>query len=207
MAKYADLPLKKYLCDLSARTPAPGGGSAAALAASAGIALLEMVANYTLGKRGYEKYDGRIREVLFKLRPASVKAQAAIDEDVKIYGLISSASMAASSVSSSSAKAKKRMQKLLEKSFLLQTEIMNTCAAAVAIAAILAKIGNKNLQSDVYCGLSMLRAGIESSKFNIDINLKYMDDSSLKRKNSAGYSRIFESARRRIDRIMEKHDC
>ena len=56
--------LKKYLDDLASNKPAPGGGSAAALTAAAGVALISMVANFTLGKEKYKSVEAKIKEVL-----------------------------------------------------------------------------------------------------------------------------------------------
>ena len=47
---YLNEPLKKYIDDLAARLPAPGGGSAAGLCGAIGIALLIIGAILALGK-------------------------------------------------------------------------------------------------------------------------------------------------------------
>ena len=47
-------PLKKYIDELAAKQPTPGGGSAAALAGAMGSALLEMVCNFTIGNKKYK---------------------------------------------------------------------------------------------------------------------------------------------------------
>ena len=48
-----------FLDALASAAPTPGGGSAAAVMGAMGAALVSMVANLTIGKKGYEAVDGR----------------------------------------------------------------------------------------------------------------------------------------------------
>ena len=64
---YINKPLREYLDDLAARKPAPGGGSAAALAASIGAALLVMVLNYTAGNEKYRQVQEKAAAILAKI--------------------------------------------------------------------------------------------------------------------------------------------
>ncbi|MBI5145023.1 MAG: cyclodeaminase/cyclohydrolase family protein, partial [Candidatus Omnitrophica bacterium] len=59
--KYREATLKKYSDDLAAKLPAPGGGSAAALAAAMGVSLISMVVNFTLGKPKYAQYERELK--------------------------------------------------------------------------------------------------------------------------------------------------
>ncbi len=61
---YAKESIEKYIQDLAARVPAPGGGSAASLVGALGISLLEMVANYTIGKEKYKQYEKDMQRLL-----------------------------------------------------------------------------------------------------------------------------------------------
>ena len=56
--------LKTYLDDLASTKPAPGGGSAAALAGAVGAALASKVANFTIGKEKYKAVEKEISGVL-----------------------------------------------------------------------------------------------------------------------------------------------
>ena len=71
---YIDDSMKKYLDDLSARIPAPGGGSASALVGATGLSCLLMVANFTTNKKGYEQYQNEIKKITSELE--SIKDQS-----------------------------------------------------------------------------------------------------------------------------------
>ncbi len=82
---YCDESLKKYLDDLSAKLSAPGGGSAAAVSASMGTALISMVINFTLGKQKYSQYEIELKEMLIKSEKLRVEFIDLVDQDVLAY--------------------------------------------------------------------------------------------------------------------------
>ena len=64
--QYKNQSLTKYLNDLAARLPAPGGGSAAALNAALAVSLVSMVVNFTLGKPKYFAFELSLKKTLAK---------------------------------------------------------------------------------------------------------------------------------------------
>ena len=85
MAKYCDQPLKKYLEDLSAKLPAPGGGSAAALDAALGASLISMVLNFTIGKPKYAQYENELKKALSDSERLKNEFLNLVDLDVEAY--------------------------------------------------------------------------------------------------------------------------
>ena len=49
--------LNDFSLELASSSPAPGGGSASAVAGALAASLSSMVANLTIGKKGYEDYQ------------------------------------------------------------------------------------------------------------------------------------------------------
>ena len=58
--------LEEFLEDLASSKPAPGGGSAAAVAGALAAALSSMVANLTVGKEQYKDVEGAFEGILEK---------------------------------------------------------------------------------------------------------------------------------------------
>ena len=56
--------VEKFLDDLASGNPTPGGGSAAAIIGAMGAALVSMVCNVTIGKKGYEGVEAEMRAIL-----------------------------------------------------------------------------------------------------------------------------------------------
>ena len=59
-----DKPVSQFLDELASNSPAPGGGSVAALAGTAGVALASMVCNLTIGKKKYAEVQEEMKAVL-----------------------------------------------------------------------------------------------------------------------------------------------
>jgi formiminotetrahydrofolate cyclodeaminase len=82
---YRLLPLGRFLEDVAARTPSPGGGSVAAAVGAMAAALARMTVEYTAGKKKYTEHEGRLRALLDELRRAGDMFGELIGEDVAAY--------------------------------------------------------------------------------------------------------------------------
>ncbi len=80
--------LKKYLNDLAAKKPAPGGGSAGALSGALAAGLVSMVVNFSIGKNSPD--EKRLKEILKESENLREKMSELVDEDVKVYEEVSS---------------------------------------------------------------------------------------------------------------------
>ncbi len=199
--KYIDATIKKYLDDLSAKLPAPGGGSAAALVSSVGVSLLSMVANFTVDKKGYEKFQDEIKDILTQLSTLNSQLSTLIDEDVEAYGKLSEAYKLPKNTEQEIKQKDEKIQSCLKDSLAVPCKIFTLSVDALPLAFRLSEIGNKNLLSDVSCGASILKAGIESAKFNIDINLKFITDAEFVKEAKAKYEKEIKAAFEDITKI------
>ncbi len=167
---YINEPLKKYIDELAARQPAPGGGSAASLTGALGIALLEMVCNFTIGNKKYKDIEEVIRAHLAALKKIREEFMALIDEDVKVYGSICSAFKT---------KDEKIIDKALKDGYYISLKMCELSKLGIDVALDLAIKSNINLITDIGCGAELLKAGFNSGVFNSKINLKGIKDASF----------------------------
>jgi formiminotetrahydrofolate cyclodeaminase len=201
---YLNNSIKKYLDDLSAKLPAPGGGSAAALVSATGVSCILMVANFTVDKKGYEQYQDEIKKILSGLSTLNSQLSALIDEDVKAYTVLSNSYKLPKNNEEETGKRKEEIQVSLKNSLFVPCKIFKICIEVLPFAERLSEIGNKNLLSDIACGVSILRAGIESAKFNIDINLKFIEDIEFVKETKPKYEKMMKDAFREIEKILKK---
>jgi formiminotetrahydrofolate cyclodeaminase len=150
---YKDSTLEKYLDDLAAKLPAPGGGSAAALSASLGAALISMVVNFTLGKPRYAQYEKELKEILEKSEKLRNEFLELVDLDVTAYQ-------------------SKNIRDALEIPFM----VARLCFEAIKLCPPLIKKGNINLISDIAVAAVLLESAFASAYFNVEINLKSLKD-------------------------------
>jgi formiminotetrahydrofolate cyclodeaminase len=155
---YCDESLKKYLDDLAAKLPAPGGGSAAALCAALGASLISMVVNFTLGKPKYAQFEKELQAILSRSERLRTEFLRLVDLDVTAYksGNIKDA---------------------LDVPFM----VCRLCFEAMQMCPDLIKKGNVNLISDVAVAAVLLEAAFACAYFNVEINLKSLQDKKFAR--------------------------
>lgn len=153
---YSDL-IKKYQEDLGAKTPAPGGGSAAALSAATASNLVCMVCHYTMGKEEYGKYEARVNEIRKKLDAQRNRLLHLIDADVCAY---------------------KNKDKV--RSVEVPAEVCELSFEVMKEAVIMLKVGNKRLLTDAALAVTLAAAGFIAALSYVEENLKHDRDLSKK---------------------------
>jgi formiminotetrahydrofolate cyclodeaminase len=159
MTVYRSASLKKYLDDLAAKKPAPGGGSACALAAGLGASLISMVINFTLGKPKYAQFTKELQGYLKQSERLRTNFLKLVDLDVIAY-----------------------QSKNVKKSLGVPRQVCDLCLQAMKLCPPLITKGNKNLISDVAVAALLLESAFMSAYFNVEINLKYLNDDVLARR-------------------------
>ena len=158
---YANKPIKKYLEDLSAKIPAPGGGSASALVGALGASLISMVVNFTLGKPKYLKYQKALKNILAQSEKLRRELLFLADDDVRAY-----------------------MSGDIKKATQVPYKISCLCFEGIKLCPQLADKGNINLASDAAVAAVLLEAGFSAAYYNVLINLSRLDKKpALKFKN------------------------
>jgi formiminotetrahydrofolate cyclodeaminase len=153
---YRDESLRKYLDDLAAKLPAPGGGSATALTATLGISLISMVVNFTLGKPKYAQYEKELKEILEKSEKLREEFLNLVDLDAVAYK-------------------SKNLRDALDVPFM----VCRLSFEGIKLCPPLIKKGNINLISDVAVAAVLLESAFTSANFNVEINLKSLNDKKL----------------------------
>jgi len=166
MSKYINKSLKRYFNDLAAKKPAPGGGSAAALAGATGVALLSMVTNFTIGKEKYKRFEKEIKKLLKTAEKIRKKLVELVDLDVIMY----------IKVAKNKKKSHALYQKSLKEATIVPINIIRLSFQALKLCPILEKKGNKYLISDVHVADVLLHAAIKSAVLNVKINLPFIKD-------------------------------
>ena len=160
--------IEAYLNDLAARKPAPGGGSAAALQAATGAALMSMVANYTLGNSKYKDSEKDMAGILKKSEDARRDLQRIMDEDFEEYTKLSKAMKETKDAS--------RLDASYKAALNPPYEVCKISADCLKLCGKLAERGNKNLITDTAIAAICLEGAFFAAKYNVYINLKYIKD-------------------------------
>lgn len=194
---YVDGSLRSYLDDLAARKPAPGGGSAAALAASIGASLISMVANYTVGSPKYKDSAPQSADIMVKVQQFNTRLHDLIDEDVVAYERLSSHMK---EIKNDPVKREKAFKDALRPPF----EVCKITAECMKLCGDLALCANKNLITDVAIAAVMLESAFLSAKYNVYANLKSIEDMEFIRKTHEFLAPLEDEIPRLKESIVER---
>jgi len=150
---YKNTSVQGYLDKLAARSPVPGGGASAALCAAMAAALVSMVVSFTLGKPKYAKYEKKLKDILNKSESLRKEFLRLVDLDAIAYK-------------------SKNIRDALNVPFM----VARLCIEGIKLCPALIKQGNINLISDVVVAAIFFEAGFASACFNVEINLKNLND-------------------------------
>jgi len=94
--KFERMEIRAFLDELASDSPAPGGGSVAALCASLGSALVSMVANLTIGKEKYKDSWQIMEDVVSKSESLRFKFVDLMNKDTESFNSFMAARRSAS---------------------------------------------------------------------------------------------------------------
>ena len=174
-----------FVEEVSRDTPAPGGGSIAALAGALGSALASMVANLSIGKGEFDPRYEELCQLAEKAQAAKDELIRAIDADTDAFNeVLAGIRMAKDTPEQLALRAKaiqagyKLAAEVPLRTAQLCREVLDCCQAA-------ANIGNNAVMSDAGVGALMAYAGVQGAIHNVRINLpNTKDDEFITRMNS-----------------------
>lgn len=201
--KLVSMKIDEFIEELSSDSPAPGGGSVAALCGALSSSLSAMVGNLTVGKLKYKS----VRE---KMVIASESGQElnrffidAIDRDTIAFNKI----MDAFSLPKKSEKEKKIRDKAIMDATIEATmipfSVLERSKIAAELALEVASLGNTNSLSDSgVAGLTSMAAAA-GAYYNVLINLEGIDDQPFVVKMKKDSSKILADVRKITDKVTE----
>ena len=176
-----NLTVRQFVDELSTDSPAPGGGSAAALSGSIAAGLVAMVANLTVGKKGYESVFDEMKNISVSAQKLKDELLLLVDEDTNAFNKL----MEAARLPKKSEEEINKRNKLIEETTLYASEVplrtMEKSFEVLSLAKIVSEIGNKNSNSDAGVAILLSRSAIKGGAMNVEINLKELQESEQKK--------------------------
>lgn len=168
-------------CDLlSTDAPAPGGGSVAALCAAMSGALSAMVANLTIGKKGYEN----VQEEAYAIAPIGqdikLKSLECIDRDTDAFYAMMDAMRLPKKTDEEIAIRNAMMEQSTQAAINAPLATLRLSLDALKLSARIARIGNANALSDAGVAALTALCAAKAANYNILINIAGITDESFK---------------------------
>ena len=178
----ASMKINSFLSELASSSPAPGGGSVAALSGALGIALTSMVCNLTIGKEKYENVQNDVKKTLKQSEKLRKKLTRLIDEDTTAFNDVMKAFKMPKETEEQKKKRSVAIQEGYKKAAQTPLETAKTCAEALNLAKTVAEIGNINSITDAAVSALMIESGLKSAILNVKINLGSIKDEKFTQK-------------------------
>jgi formiminotetrahydrofolate cyclodeaminase len=171
-----DKSINRFLTELKSDSPAPGGGSAAALAGAIGAALGIMVGNLTVNSAKYEAVHEECKAISLDLEKCLTRLEKYIDEDTEAFNKVMDAYKLSKKTEEEKIVRTNAIQESLKIASMLPFTVAQTCLEVVELAGKILCIGNANAASDAAVAGRMAHAAMWSAIYNVRINLGAIKD-------------------------------
>src|SRR5438309_3149291 len=198
--------LREFCNETLSDSPAPGGGSVAALMGALGASLGGMVANLSAGKRGWDDKLEYFSEWAVKAQQLKDELLALVDEDTAAFNKVMDALALPKQSGEEKASRAAAVESATKYAAEIPLKVMETASKSYELLAEMAEKGNPASVSDVGVGALATRACVDGAALNVRINLANLKDEKFKsdlQKKLRKLQADSESAFKKIDQIVQ----
>jgi methenyltetrahydrofolate cyclohydrolase len=197
-------PLEAFLNELASGAPTPGGGSAAAIIGAMGAALLSMVCNVTIGKKGHEAVVSDLKAVRDESERLRARLTAMVAEDIAAFDGL----MAAYRLPKTNDEEKSRRAEAIQFNLRAATETPLACARACAevvdLSRCAAEKGYAGVVSDAGVGVLAANSALRSAALNVYINAPSLEDRAYAAAATAEIEQLLDRCARESEAVFER---
>jgi methenyltetrahydrofolate cyclohydrolase len=196
-------PVETFLDELASGAPTPGGGSAAAIIGAMGAALVSMVCNVTIGKKGHEAVKSEMEAVRDESEKLRLRLTALVAEDVAAFDAL----MAAYRLPKATEDEKSRRATVIQSSLRAATDTPLACARACAeVVALSRRAGEKGYAgviSDAGVGVLAANTALRSAALNVYINAPSLKDRAFADAATGELEKLLDDCARESELVFE----
>ncbi|HWR27195.1 MAG TPA: cyclodeaminase/cyclohydrolase family protein [Candidatus Thermoplasmatota archaeon] len=202
MTKLVKQNIKMFLDEVASNSPAPGGGSVAALSGALGAALSSMVCNLTRGKQGYETVQDEIREILGKSEELRKDLTDLIDKDTDAFNEVMKALKMSKETEDQKELRRNALQTAFKQAAEIPLETARKCVQILDVAHIVAVKGNKNSITDAAVSALMAQTGVQAAMLNVRVNLSSIKDTEYVQQVTTELHELLQNAMQKSAEIL-----
>jgi glutamate formiminotransferase/formiminotetrahydrofolate cyclodeaminase len=172
--------LREFCNETLSDSPAPGGGSVAALMGALGASLGGMVANLSAGKRGWDDKLEYFSDWAVKAQQLKDELLSLVEEDTAAFNKVMDAFALPKESAEEKATRSTAIQEATKYAAEVPLKVMATASKSYELLSEMADKGNPASISDVGVGALATRACIEGAALNVRINLGQLKEEKFK---------------------------
>jgi len=199
--KLREQTLSKFADALSTDSPAPGGGSVAALCGSLAAALCAMVSNLTHGKKKHKEHWSEMEEIGVEAQSLKDFYVNAIDADTDAFNAVIAAMRMPKNTEEAVAARNEAILEAYKKAALVPLSVMEKTVPVLELAAKLAAHGNPNSLSDAGVAALCALTAAKGAYYNVLINLPSVEDEAFVEETKSKASEILAEAGERATQM------
>ena len=203
-APLVQMKVTDFIDEVSRESPAPGGGSIAALAGTLGSALTSMVSNLSANNRGSEETDKILNAAAEKAQELKFELSNSIDADTNAFNEYMEARRLPSKTEEEKLIKFVAEQEGLKKAVHVPLKTARLSFEAIKIAQAVVDHGNPNSITDVGVGAQMAYTGVKGGIYNVLINLKDIKDEQFIAEMKQNCATLEKDAFAELNKILSK---
>ena len=172
--------LRQFCNETLSDSPAPGGGSVAALMGALGASLGGMVANLSASKRGWDDKLKYFSDWAVKAQQLKDELLFLVDEDTAAFKKVIDAFALPKESAEEKAARSAAIEAATKYAAEVPLKVMETASKSYQLLSEMVEKGNPNSISDVGVGALATRACVEGAALNVRINLGQLKDEKFK---------------------------
>ncbi|HVN74684.1 MAG TPA: glutamate formimidoyltransferase [Thermoanaerobaculaceae bacterium] len=168
--------LRAFADELSTDSPAPGGGSVAALVGALGAALAAMVANLSHPKKGFEGKVAELDRIAVRGQELKDRLLAAVDADTAAFDRLLDAMRLPKGTPDEQAAREAAIAAATVAAIEVPLGVLEACPEILELCLEVGEIGLQASRSDAGTGAQVARASAAGAYQNVCINLPGLSD-------------------------------
>lgn len=181
--KLIDYSIKDFSNELASNSPAPGGGSTAAIEAGFGVSLIAMVCELTIANKKYAEHIDLSNQIKDEAKKLQERLMQLVDEDSEAFNVVSAAFSMNKETEEEKSLRRKAIQDGLKGCVVPPMEVLSKSCEGLNLIKKLIDNYNTSTASDLGTAIGSLKAAGLGAYLNVLINIGSIKDEEFVKEN------------------------